>query len=560
MNTTTPSNTRKIRGRKARLSVAAIASLSLVAAACGDDADDTAATTTPEAPATTEAMAEGSQFGPACSAVPADGEGSFGGMADDPAATAASNNPLLSTLVTAVGAANLVDTLNSEGPFTIFAPTNDAFAAIPPADLDAVLADTDLLTSILTYHVVAGQSLNAAGLAEAGELETVNGGTISFGTDGTTVNDVNVICSDVTVGNGTVHIIDAVLMPMADEAMEEDMTATTMEEMIEEGAMAPTGDACVAVPADGEGSFDGMADDPAATAASNNPVLSTLVAAVTAAGLGDTLNSEGPFTIFAPTNDAFAAIPPADLDAVLADTDLLTSILTYHVIAGESLSSADLAELGTSVTVNGGELEFADDDGVLTVNGVAAGCQDVQVANGTVHIIGEVLMPAADEMMEGAMAPTGDACVAVPTDGEGSFDGMADDPAATAASNNPVLSTLVTAVGAAGLVDTLNSEGPFTIFAPTNDAFAAIPPADLDAVLADTDLLTSILTFHVIAGESLSSADLVELGTATSVNGGELEFTDDNGVLTVNGVAAGCQDVQVGNGTVHIIGEVLMPG
>ncbi|HUF98475.1 MAG TPA: fasciclin domain-containing protein, partial [Ilumatobacter sp.] len=109
--------------------------------------------------------------------------------------------------------------------------------------------------------------------------------------------------------------------------------------------------------------------------------------------LGDTLNSEGPFTIFAPTNDAFGAIPADDLDAVLADTELLTSILTYHVIAGESLSSADLVDAGTAVTVNGGELEFADDGGTLTVNGVAAGCQDVQVANGTVHIIGEVLMP-----------------------------------------------------------------------------------------------------------------------------------------------------------------------
>ena len=226
MNTTTQ-NTRKIRGRKIRLSVAAIASLSLLAAACGDDATDTAATE-PAATETTEAMAaetteamapettmamEDGPFGPACSAVPADGEGSFGGMADDPAATAASNNPLLSTLVTAVTEADLVDTLNSEGPFTIFAPTNDAFAALPPEDLEAVLADKDLLTSILTLHVVAGQSLDAAALGEAGELETFNGGPISFGADGTTVNGANVLCSDVPVANGTVHIIDEVLMP-----------------------------------------------------------------------------------------------------------------------------------------------------------------------------------------------------------------------------------------------------------------------------------------------------------------------------------------------------------
>ena len=103
---------------------------------------------------------------------------------------------------------------------------------------------------------------------------------------------------------------------------------------------------------------------------------------------------------------------------------------------------------------------------------------------------------------------------ACPTDGEGSFAGMADDPAATAASNNPELSTLVAAVSAAGLVDTLNGEGPFTIFAPANSAFAKVPAADLDALLADpTGALTDILTIHVVAGESLSSADLVEAGT-----------------------------------------------
>ena len=119
-----------------------------------------------------------------------------------------------------------------------------------------------------------------------------------------------------------------------------------------------------------------------------------------------------------------------------------------------------------------------------------------------------------------AMAPSGPACASVPTDGEGSFAGMADDPAATAASNNPELSTLVTAVGAAGLVDTLNGEGPFTIFAPANSAFAKVPAADLDALLADPQgALTDILTIHVVGGESLSSTDLVEAGTVSGLNG-----------------------------------------
>jgi len=383
------------RNRTTKLLVA-VASFSLVAAACGSDTNDSApasdapaATEAPvstEAPMTTEmddAMADG-PFGPACDAVPTEGEGSFAGMTDDTAATAASNNPLLSTLVTAVTEAGLVDTLNSDGPFTIFAPTNDAFAAIPAADLDAVLADKELLTSILTYHVVAGESLDAAALGSAGSAETVNGATLEFGADGTTVNGVDVLCSNVVTANATVHIIGEVLMPPTDD----------MDEM-EEGAMMPTGPLCSAVPADGEGSFAGMTDDTAATAASNNPVLSTLVTAVQAAGLVDTLNSDGPFTIFAPANPAFDALPEGTLDAVLADTDLLTSILTLHVVAGEQLSSADLAELDSVTTVNGADISLGvAGDGTLMVNGQASvGCADIQTANATVHVIDAVLMP-----------------------------------------------------------------------------------------------------------------------------------------------------------------------
>ncbi len=388
----------KTRNRNTKVMVA-IASFALVAAACGSDSND--ATPASDAPVATEApestemmeeeMADG-PFGPACDAVPAEGEGSFAGMTDDTAATAASNNPLLSTLVTAVGEAGLVDTLNSDGPFTIFAPTNDAFAAIPAADLDAVLADQELLTSILTYHVIAGESLDAAALGAAGSSATVNGGTLEFGADGTTVNGVDVLCSNVVTANATVHIIGEVLMPTAEGDMEE---GAMEEDDMEEVAMEPSGPLCSAVPADGEGSFAGMTDDTAATAASNNPVLSTLVAAVQAAGLVDTLNSDGPFTIFAPANPAFDAIPAADLDAVLADTDLLTSILTLHVVAGEKLSSADLAELDSVATVNGADitLEVAD-DGTLMVNGQASvGCADIQTANATVHVIDAVLMP-----------------------------------------------------------------------------------------------------------------------------------------------------------------------
>ncbi len=222
------------RSRTTKMLLAA-ASFSLVAAACGSDGNDEGSASTDAPAATTPAtddemdemdeMADG-PFGPACDAVPTDGEGSFAGMTDDTAATAASNNPLLSTLVSAVSEAGLVDTLNSDGPFTIFAPTNDAFAAIPADDLDAVLADQEVLTSILTYHVVAGESFDAAALGSAGSAATVNGAELEFGADGTTVNGVDVLCSNVMTANATVHIIGEVLMPPADDTSSMDDGST----------------------------------------------------------------------------------------------------------------------------------------------------------------------------------------------------------------------------------------------------------------------------------------------------------------------------------------------
>ncbi|MFI6502912.1 fasciclin domain-containing protein [Nonomuraea typhae] len=152
-------------------------------------------------------------FGAACAAVPKDGEGSFTGMADDPVATAASNNPVLSTLVAAVGKAGLADTLNSATDITVFAPTDDAFAAIPKAALDKVLADKETLTKILTYHVVAGRKAPAE--LSSADLKTLEGGTVRVKGSGTayTVNDANVVCGNVPTGNATVYIIDKVLMP-----------------------------------------------------------------------------------------------------------------------------------------------------------------------------------------------------------------------------------------------------------------------------------------------------------------------------------------------------------
>lgn len=201
-------------------------------------------------------------------------------------------------------------------------------------------------------------------------------------------------CSSDDSADETRSTITTVSGSMADEPSDTASGDNSSDNTMEPASLDPSGPACASVPASGAGSFSGMAQDPAATAASNNPELSTLVAAVTAADLGDTLNGPGPFTIFAPANAAFAKIPADTLDAVLADKAQLTEILTYHVVAGEKMSSADLEKAGTVTTVQGGDLMIADENGTVTINGSAKGvCIDVPTANATVHIIDEVLMP-----------------------------------------------------------------------------------------------------------------------------------------------------------------------
>ena len=205
--------------RRAAVAVAAAAVLPLALTACSDSGDKKSESqaAAPEAASSSPAEAAtpmAGPFGPACAAVPEDGAGSFDGMAKDPVATAASNNPELSTLVSAVKQAGLVDTLNNAENITVFAPTNEAFAKIPKADLDKVLADKETLTKILTYHVV-GQKLTPKQL-ENGSFETLEKSMLTTSGSGEsyTVNDSSkVVCGNVPTANATVHIVDTVLMP-----------------------------------------------------------------------------------------------------------------------------------------------------------------------------------------------------------------------------------------------------------------------------------------------------------------------------------------------------------
>jgi uncharacterized surface protein with fasciclin (FAS1) repeats len=165
-------------------------------------------------PASSGTTTTSSDFGSGCASVPKTGAGSFTGMSTAPVATAASANPLLSTLVTAVEKAGLVDTLNSASGITVFAPDNAAFAKIPAATLSKVLADKAELTKILTYHVVAGR-YTPAQLAAGTPLKTLEGATVSPSMMGGTyeVNSADVVCGNVQTANATVYIINTVLMP-----------------------------------------------------------------------------------------------------------------------------------------------------------------------------------------------------------------------------------------------------------------------------------------------------------------------------------------------------------
>jgi uncharacterized surface protein with fasciclin (FAS1) repeats len=159
-------------------------------------------------------MAADAPFGPGCAGVPTSGEGSVEGMADDPVATAASNNPLLTTLTSAVTQADLVDTLNSAEAITVFAPTDDAFAKIDPATIEKLKTDKDLLTGILTYHVVPGQASPAK---VVGTHKTVQGADVNVTGEGNglKVNDAGLVCGGVSTANAQVYMIDTVLMPPA---------------------------------------------------------------------------------------------------------------------------------------------------------------------------------------------------------------------------------------------------------------------------------------------------------------------------------------------------------
>jgi uncharacterized surface protein with fasciclin (FAS1) repeats len=254
----------------------------------------------------------------------------------------------------------------------------------------------------------------------------------------------------------------------------------------------------------------------------------TLVKAVGVADLEATLRGKGPFTVFAPNDAAFAALPPGALDALLKDTKTLKSVLGYHVVPGR-LTSKELAAAGWLTTAQGQSLRAATEGGTLRIDGAKLIASDIEATNGIVHVLDRVVLPRKDLV----------------------------DTAIDAKN----LKTLVAAVKAAGLVETLRGSGPFTVFAPTDEAFAALPEGALDGLLKNVPALTSVLTYHVIPGRLLST-DLKE-GThkMKTVEGREITVVKaKDGAVTVDGARVGPADVIAGNGVLHVLDRVAMPG
>ena len=303
------------------------------------------------------------------------------------------------TLQAAIEAAGLQDTLTNGGPFTVLAPTEAAFAALPPGTLTSLLdpANQSTLRDILLYHVIDGEadSTVVSGLASS---PTLQGGEILIDTlaGGLRINEAGIDMVDLSASNGIIHSIDTVLMPP------QDLLSTL-----------------------------------------SSRGFTTLGTAVQAANLVPALSGTSPLTVLAPTDAAFNALPAGVLNDLLlpANVAQLTDVLTYHVVDGSVKASQALAAESPKA-LNDVTLLFSEMAGSALVNGIQISTTNVPCTNGVIHVLDAVLVPPGD----------------VPT-----------------VATEQGFSTLVTALTAADLVDDLQGTGPFTVFAPTDAAFAALP-------------------------------------------------------------------------------------
>ena len=407
------------------------------------------------------------------------------------------NSPVHNVLEAAVLEADLAGALSSDGPFTVFAPTDDAFIALAGAlgaTAEELLALPEL-TDILLYHVVGGTALSTD-LSDGQFITTLNGAdvVVTINDEGIFINNAQVTVADIVAGNGVVHVIDAVLLPTDTP----EPTNTVVDIVV------------------------------------NSPVHNVLEAAVLQADLAGALSGEGPFTVFAPTDDAFLSLAGA-LGATAEDLlalPELADILLYHVVGSTALSS-DLTDGQTIATLNGAEVAVTINEAGIFINDAQVTVADLVADNGVVHVIDAVLIPPTSE-------PTGTVVDIVV--------------------NSEVHNLLEAAVLEADLAETLSGEGPFTVFAPTDDAFIALAEA---LTLAPEDLLAlpelaDILLYHVVGATALST-DLSDGQMVTTLNGADVTVTINEAGIFINDAQVIVADLVATNGVVHVIDAVLTP-
>ncbi len=416
---------------------------------------------------------------------------------------------------------DLVTLLSDPGTNTVFAPTNAAFTALlevlgQGADAPMILDDLSetVLERVLMYHVITSTALKAGDLSDGQEAETALSATdiVTVGVDGTnvTINGANVSTPDIVASNGIIHIVDQVLVP-------------TQELSIVNTVLEP---------------------------AYFNKNYSTLTAAVQAAGLVETLiDKSAEFTVFAPDNDAFdAAITALGTTAadLLANTELLTSILQYHVLDSEvkaeglPMTGTDAVPFAAAIATLNGNFYLSNQGGDkdVFINGTTqVVATDLVQENGVVHAINGVLVPQTMDIVAVATAVG--------------------------------LTKLAEALTEAELVGTLQMDGPFTVFAPDNDAFDAayslLGVAGPDEI--DDDLLKEVLLYHVLRGSIAFSTDLTDgaepttattAGATVKVNLGTGVTLTDNSSATMDATVSS-PNVFTKNGVVHIVDALMLP-
>ncbi|MDJ0974502.1 MAG: fasciclin domain-containing protein [Planctomycetota bacterium] len=418
------------------------------------------------------------------------------------------------TLVTAVKAADLAEALSGPGPFTVFAPNDKAFSKLG-GTVDALLQPSEktALQSILTYHVVPGR-LTAKQVVKMAGATSLQGQRIDFKVKNgkVFVDGAQVIATDIETSNGIIHVIDSVIIPETN-----------------------------AIPqvAKRAGSFN------------------TLLAAAKAAGLVPALSGDGPLTVFAPTDDAFAKLPQGTVQSLLRPENKkkLAQILTYHVVSGR-IYSPDVPVGGMAKTLSGMAVRFKATSNGIAVNGSNIVATDIDASNGVIHVIDAVLLPQTPRDMKRPSRPMSNRM----PDAKGDMRKMERrntivDVAKGAGSFN----TLLAAAKAAGLVETLMGDGPFTVFAPTDAAFKKLPKGTVSSLLQPRNrkALKQILTYHVVPARVFAK-DLPADGEARTVAGRSVKIRVENDVR-IDNIKVVKADIRASNGVIHVIDEVLLP-